>query len=377
VKAVSGRPVPLYNLEDIRAAIVDDRRRKSVIFVCFNLIMGLVSLFMTVVNIITAKWLLMCATLLFGLACLANAVLYILGGPGRKVVVVLFLVEALGLCGFFCVSGTPEGFSALWTCFIPSFIITFLGRKWGSVYAGAAFLMVAFLFWTPVGQGLLHYRYTDSFLLRFPMIYLAFFAMAIFLETIRTETQRRLIEAELRYQHLYKHDALTGIYNRYGFNERLDTIFEAPKDGDVSLLILDLDFFKNINDTYGHDGGDAVLRFTADTLCRIAGEDAAVCRWGGEEFTVLLWNGRDAKALAEDVRREMETSVISAEGRNIRVTVSIGVCTADRRACTIPQLVKAADQQLYAAKEAGRNRVSAVCLPDEAEGPLDVSAAGG
>ncbi len=84
-----------------------------------------------------------------------------------------------------------------------------------------------------------------------------------------------------------------------------------------------------------------------------------------------------ARALAEDVRREMEAAVIPSEGQSIRVTVSVGVCTADRRACTIPQLVKAADQQLYAAKEAGRNRVSAVRLPDAAEGPLDVSAAGG
>jgi len=271
------------------------------------------------------------------------------------------LTEGVSLCGFFCISGTPEGFSALWTCFIPSFTLTLLGNKGGSIYSGLTFLMVALLFWTPMGRGLLQYEYTDSFMLRFPMIYLAFFAMALFLETARTETQRHLLEAERRYQHLYKHDALTGIYNRYGFNERMDEVFADPKVKEITLMIVDLDFFKRVNDTYGHDMGDVVLCFAADLICSQAGKGAVVCRWGGEEFTVLLWDGRDPVEQAERIRQTVEKNSVREGDTDIHITVSIGVCTAtDRKSITISQLVKRADECLYEAKKGGRNQVVSI-----------------
>jgi len=335
---------------------MDDDQRRNVVFVWFDGIMGSVSGFMTIVNIFTQKWLLMVSTLIFFLACVLNIWL---SRHGRQHLAQTgFLAEALLLCGFFCISGTPEGFSALWTCFIPSYTLTMLGNKRGSLYSGYAFLMVIMIFWTPWGRSLLQYDYTDSFMLRFPMIYLAFYLMALFLETIRAETQKRLVEAERQYQHLYAHDALTGIYNRYGFNEQLDRIFADPSVEELGLLILDMDLFKNLNDTYGHDVGDIVLKFMADTLRRLSGEAAAVCRWGGEEFTVLLWNGGDPMLLAERIRQEIEAAEIDIGSGTIRATVSIGVCTAgERSGLTIAQIVKTADRCLYQAKAAGRNQV--------------------
>jgi len=122
-------------------------------------------------------------------------------------------------------------------------------------------------------------------------------------------------------------------------------------------LILDLDLFKNINDTYGHDAGDAVLKFTASTLQRLCGS-AAVCRWGGEEFTVLLWNGEDPVPLAERIRGEIAAAEIDIGSRTIHATASIGVCSVgERSGLTIAQMVKTADQCLYQAKAAGRNQV--------------------
>jgi len=341
--------------------MMDDSQRRDQVFVWFNGIMGFVSGFMTVVNVFTQKWLLMSSTLLFCLACVVNILLSSRGH--RKFAQNLFLTEAMLLCGFFCISGTPEGFSALWTCFIPSFTLTMLGNKRGSRYSGFAFLMVVAIFWTPWGRSLLRYDYTDSFKLRFPMIYLAFYLMALFLETIRARTQSRLVEAERRYQHLYAHDALTGIYNRYGFNERMNQVFSDPSVKELGLLLLDLDYFKNVNDTYGHDAGDVVLKFTADALLRLSGEAAAVCRWGGEEFTVLLWNGEEPMLLAERIRREIAASGIAVGNATIHVTVSVGVCAVgDRSGVSIAQLVKSADERLYQAKSAGRNRVSGTRL---------------
>ncbi len=348
-------------LDTIWTAMIDDDRRRDLVFVCFGGIMGSVSGFMTVVNIFTKKWLLMASTLAFFLACILNI---LLSRRGRqKLAQRIFLVEAIILCGFFCISGTPEGFSALWTCFIPSFTLTMLGNKRGSRYSACGFLMIIGIFWTPWGRSILQYDYTDSFMLRFPMIYLAFYLMALFLEAIRAATQKRLVDAEKQFQYLYVHDALTGIYNRYGFNERLNKLFPDPSVQELGMLLLDLDLFKNVNDTYGHDAGDVVLKFTADTLCRLSGDRAAVCRWGGEEFAVLLWNGEDALHLAETIHREMENAQIDIGGRAIQVTVSIGVCSVGQRSgVTIAQLVKGADKCLYQAKDAGRNRVCGMRL---------------
>jgi len=348
-------------LADMWAMMVDDEQRRDLVFVWFNGIMGSVSGFMTIINIFTQKWLLMWSTLIFALACLINILMARRGF--KKSSQNIFLIEAMFLCGFFCISGTPEGFSALWTCFIPSYTLTMLGNRRGSHYSALTFLMIVIIFWTPWGRSLLQYQYTDSFMLRFPMIYLAFYLMALFLETIRAKTQSRLVEAERRYQHLYAHDALTGIYNRYGFNEQLNHLFFDPSVQELGLLILDLDLFKLVNDTYGHDAGDVVLKFAADTLLRLSGDTAAVCRWGGEEFTVLLCNGDDPMKLAERIRQEIEAAEIAISGKNIHVTVSIGVCAVgDRSGVTIADLVKSADKCLYQAKAAGRNRVSGVRL---------------
>jgi len=343
------------------ALMVDDDQRRDLVFVWFDGIMGSVSGFMTVVNIFTQKWLLMSATLIFFLACMAN--LWLSWRGHRKLAQNTFLAESMVLCGFFCVSGTPEGFSALWTCFIPSFTLTMLGNRRGSRYSGCAFLMIVVIFWTPWGRSLLRYDYTDSFKLRFPMIYLAFYLMALCLEAIRARTQSRLVEAERRYQHLYEHDALTGIYNRYGFNERLNRSFFDPAVKELGLLILDLDLFKNVNDTYGHDAGDIVLKSTAETLLRLTGEAAAVCRWGGEEFTVLLRNGEDPLLMAERIRREVAAAEIDVGSATLHVTVSVGVCVVgDRSGVTIAEMVKSADKCLYQSKAAGRNRVSGIRL---------------
>jgi len=350
-------------VEKARAFVVNDQQRRELILKTFNMLFSIVAGSMTIVNIFTQKWLLLSSTLVFTIACLFNFWLLCRGSASKKACLILFLSEGLLLCGFFCISGTPEGFSALWTCFIPSFSFTLLGIRKGSIYAGLGFLMVALIFWTPLGRSLLQYSYTASFMLRFPMIYLAFTLLAVFLEYIRAETQRQLLVAEKQYHYLYRRDALTGILNRYGFNEQMDRLFTSSEAETLSLLMLDLDHFKGVNDTYGHDAGDVVLQFVANTLNRISGSDAAVCRWGGEEFTSLVPNAADPAALAEEIRQEIEGSAITVGIHEIHITVTIGVCTVkDRTGITISDMVRTADQNLYRAKDAGRNRVNATAL---------------
>jgi len=342
----------------VKLSLADDERRRDVLFAWFNLIMGAASCFMTLVNVFTKKRMLMWATLGFAVACAVNELLALRKGAQRQCARHLFLCETAVLCAFFCISGTPEGFSALWTCFIPSFTLAMLGKKGGTFYSGFCFLIVVFLFWTPWGRGLLRYDYTKSFQLRFPMIYIAFYAMAYLLESVRADTQKQLLEAEERYRHLYNHDALTGCYNRYGFNEQLEKAYAVPVPRGVSLLIVDIDHFKRVNDTYGHDMGDEVLKYVARLLERRVGSAGAVCRWGGEEFTTLLSGDADAQTLAGEICREMERSAIPIGKDEVCITVSIGVCMAQSKAAvSAEQLMAGADRSLYAAKKAGRNRV--------------------
>ena len=160
-------------------------------------------------------------------------------------------------------------------------------------------------------------------------------------------------------------DALTGLHNRRYFETHFADLVKrtAEKGRPLSLLTLDIDHFKSVNDTYGHDGGDAVLSGFAARVKRVVRTMDLVCRLGGEEFVVVMPDtpGEIAMKVAERLRASVESEVFpldSAGGRSIRVTVSIGL--AERGKTTNPDdLFKAADEALYASKRSGRNRVTA------------------
>lgn len=353
-------------LLSLREIIADENASKAMIFRVFNVLLAIIAAFMTVVNVFTEKHLLMLMTLVYMILCFLNVFLSFLGKTCTKVANVMFLLEGLVLCTMFCITGTPEGFSALWICFVPAFSLTLVGAKRGSVYSLLGFLSIVFLFWTPWGKSLLQYEYTTSFMLRFPIFYVAFFCLSLFLECIRAETQKKLRESEKRYQFLYKHDSLTGIYNRYGFNEQLDKFYGDAKNKTITLMILDLDDFKRINDVYGHSTGDVILRTVAQRIAFLGGENAAASRWGGEEFTLLCSNLENPETLAENIRRYISESTITVDKFDVNVTVSIGVCTvSSRKNISIASFVQVADKCLYRAKDAGRNKVECTTLEDE------------
>lgn len=160
-----------------------------------------------------------------------------------------------------------------------------------------------------------------------------------------------------------RHDRLTGLKNRMGFYSDYNKNYErmlldTENMREVSLFICDIDHFKRVNDTYGHNAGDAVLRHVADNFrksCRICD---GVYRWGGEEFIVILpdTNIEQAAEAADRLRVEIMNSVCHFEDLDIHVTMSFGVTDIDP-ALSIEDNIKAADEKLYAAKEGGRNRV--------------------
>ncbi|MDB5851308.1 MAG: diguanylate cyclase with sensor [Rhodoferax sp.] len=157
-------------------------------------------------------------------------------------------------------------------------------------------------------------------------------------------------------------DHLTGIGNRRSFFEAAELEFLRGKrlPRKLSLLMLDLDHFKRVNDGHGHPAGDAVLRDFAALLTASFREVDVVCRLGGEEFAVLMPSAdlAQAQAGAERLRQRAEMHAVVVDGVTIRYTVSGGIAMVDSDAADLDTLMKRADMALYAAKAEGRNRVA-------------------
>jgi len=158
-------------------------------------------------------------------------------------------------------------------------------------------------------------------------------------------------------------DALTGLHNRRYMESHLSTLVEqaSSRGKPLALMILDIDFFKSINDTYGHDAGDDVLReFAVRIRKSIRGIDLA-CRYGGEEFVIVMpeTDLTVAGMVAERLRRSIagETFAVNKGTKRIDVTISIGLATLDHKDEPVADVLKRADMALYQAKHDGRNRV--------------------
>ena len=156
-------------------------------------------------------------------------------------------------------------------------------------------------------------------------------------------------------------DGLTRLYNRREFSERLAQARagEERRGGVFALLLLDLDHFKKLNDTYGHPAGDAALRNAARILEQHSRTEDVPARYGGEEFALILQGADEAGALrlAERIRKALEKDELVFEGARIKVTASIGVAQWPRDGRETEALIAAVDRALYAAKQGGRNRV--------------------
>lgn len=160
-------------------------------------------------------------------------------------------------------------------------------------------------------------------------------------------------------------DALTGLYNRRYMESHVGTLVDrsAARGKSLSVLLLDIDYFKAINDTYGHDAGDDVLRDFSDRLrACIRGIDLA-CRYGGEEFVVVMPDTDIGVAtmVAERIRRRVAGDLFPIQGgqKSIEVTISIGIAARSTPEDTAAMILKRSDEALYRAKRDGRNRVVA------------------
>jgi len=177
----------------------------------------------------------------------------------------------------------------------------------------------------------------------------------------RVQVQASLLrDSEERFRHMALHDSLTGLATRLLLHDRLGVALESARRhrNGLAVMMVDVDHFKDINDNFGHQFGDEVLKTTAERLLHAVRREDTVARIGGDEFVVLLSDltcPEDAEQIAGEIVQSLALP-ISASGMPVQVSVSVGICTSTDAELDPDALLKNADSALYAAKERGRNR---------------------
>ena len=283
--------------------------------------------------------------------------------------VVGVIVEMMGQFGLYMMQFPYVPGLAVWGSYVAYAL-------WKSSKAGnkhAAALLIALLIIVPLGiidALAFQYRLYDgqTFFTPFSIYTIGFFVIQLILD--RAEAERQLLEhastLEEEVQEVKKRmeiDPLTGIYNRNRFPSAMRDFTKIARDtGEpLSLVMFDIDHFKSINDTYGHDAGDEVLYGFSQKILSFLDRRHVLIRWGGEEFILLClhYDGDQAKAFADQIREGVAETRLLPERQ---VTCSGGVGVWNGSSDDTTTLVKRADTALYESKENGRNRIT--CEPD-------------
>lgn len=237
--------------------------------------------------------------------------------------------------------------------------VAFIPHRWLSFYFNIAMLMPATAVMFVSGSNI-----NLAIMILFFSAYLIIITYRGNLEYWDALENEHLLEIKSReLAHLSNTDVLTGLFNRRFFDQALD--LEWKRSGRnktiLSVILFDIDHFKNINDSFGHQAGDEYLAKTAEAMMSVFKRDGdIVARYGGEEFIVLLpeINADHASLLAEQVRQKIEALIVDYQDQKARTTISAGImcCTADFNTRS-DYVVACADKALYQAKQSGRNRI--------------------
>ncbi|WP_248805599.1 diguanylate cyclase [Pseudomonas sp. MWU13-2100] len=223
--------------------------------------------------------------------------------------------------------------------------------------------LVRFKNYQPItGQEDFMYQNTTLLPLRSTNSTITHICLVIYDVTDVATNRHQLQAANAKLQKLSSTDRLTGLYNRGHWEESLKAAYARNQryGNATSLVMFDIDHFKRVNDTYGHQAGDKVIEHVADLVREHVRDSDVAGRYGGEEFGVVLsdTDKSGARFFAERLRKAIEDLEVLHEGQSIRFTISLGVADLSRPSISHADLIAWADHALYASKKAGRNRVT-------------------
>lgn len=280
------------------------------------------------------------------------ALLIIVHGGGWSLITSLVYLSAvvINILATLITPGIQPG-AASSLALIPVLAYILLEIQWAFPFTFASLAAAVLMYF--LGAQAAHYRLNPRYAAHALVPALMLFLVCHLYSLRHSSSVNHILDRTLR-------DPLTGLWNR----EKLANVFSREKeralqDGTpLSLILIDLDHFKSVNDRYGHDAGDGALAFVAQTLInRLRTIDLAT-RVGGEEFAVLLPGtpGDIARRIAEDLRRNLEKDPYYYQGHAIQLTLSAGVCEFGADGTSWEKLYRTADTRLYSSKSAGRNR---------------------
>lgn len=255
-------------------------------------------------------------------------------------------------------SGGVDSTGPLWCYAAAPFLLFIYGVRWGAICVGILFAGAILVLYYP--NPLVVADYSGTFKSRFLASFLAVAIMSYLHEYSRHRSYMALLVLRNKVEREARTDELTGLSNRRHMYEYMQQALQRLRriHLPLSVLLIDIDNFKQINDNYGHQFGDEVLIRVAHTLRHSLRNHDSIARWGGEEFLVLLTetNSDAAAIVAEKLRSTIEVLGIECGDGRLQMTISIGMHTANPEVSPDYMLYRA-DENLYAAKNSGRNRV--------------------
>lgn len=339
-----------------------ERRRKQLFYL--ELILAFISTVMSIINIISQKNELLIATAGMAVFSFTNAFIFFYSKNNIILGTWIFVAKMFILFNYFIIFGGTEGFSTIWLLLTPACAPIVFGKKRGSIMSLLLLLELVVLFYTPLRGIVIQCEYyTNSFIARFPVLYICFFFIGYYLEYIREKTYCSMMELQKEIEYQSTHDQLTGLNNRVGLKKSVDEFIATHgKESKFGFLIIDVDDFKKINDRWGHMIGDNVLKEVAKRISGVEnGEHIIACRWGGEEFAAFI-DGRhceDLYLIAEKIRTDV-AQPIELNNEFMHITVSVGGACSDELSeleveSAYSKMLSIADERMYMAKQKGKN----------------------
>jgi len=252
---------------------------------------------------------------------------------------------------FLLYTGGENDSAILWCYSYPLIVFTLVGIKRGLWVVLGVYLVSLFMLFMPDWVNL-QAEYSMDTKLRFAGSMLFVSSMGYLMERSRVKAQRSSNRANMLLKTMATRDELTGLYNR----RAIRNVFERAVDTETTLAICDVDHFKKINDQYGHDVGDLVLKQVALSIQHRLRDADVVVRWGGEEFLILLPNThlKEGLNIIERMRYELASTSFEVKGHYLSLSISAGVVSSSEQG-TWDGMISVADQYLYKAKKSGRN----------------------
>ncbi|MFW6237452.1 MAG: GGDEF domain-containing protein [Desulfosudaceae bacterium] len=296
---------------------------------------------------------------------LTGFVLLLLGLRRMERGLVLYWIMAfcfMLFCGIIVVLGRTEISYFLWIFIFPAVGFSILGARQG-LAASLLFLVISIVLMSVPRSWLHTPPYSAYILVRSIVIYLTITLIFFYYETSQQILIQYIQREKTKFENASKVDALTGLANRRDIAEKLaiERLRQLRMGHPLTVILGDIDDFKHLNDTHGHDAGDHVLQRVAREMQRHTRDIDCPARWGGEEFLIMLveTDRESGRKVAERLRQTIAATRFRYNGRDLSVTMTFGVTSCQESENDIDACIKRADEAMYVGKKQGKNRVIA------------------